>query len=99
MMFETITYIFGILVVILGYTTINLLIKNEKAEDIIVSQEKFLNSLYSNILESEKKLDELDKREIFKSDDEIGWIFSEIRKLHQNIFNFTTNNLYGEKKK
>ena len=99
MMFEILTFIFGILVVILGYTTINLLLKNEKTEDIIISQEKFLESLYSKILESEKKLDELDKKEIFKSDDEIGWIFTEIRKIHESILNFITNNFYGKKTK
>jgi hypothetical protein len=99
MIFELLTFIFGILVVVLGYTTINLLIKLEKTEDIISSQKKFLESLFNNIIESEKKLGEIDKKEIFKSDDEIGWIFTEIRKIHQNIFNFINNNLYGEKTK
>jgi uncharacterized membrane protein YukC len=41
-MIEIILGILGILVVILGYTTINLLRKTEKAEDIILSQSKFL---------------------------------------------------------
>jgi hypothetical protein len=98
-MFEILTFIFGVLVVVLGYTTINLLIKNEKTEDIIESQNKFINSLYSTIKESERRLNEIDKKEIFKSDDEIGWIFTEIRKVHQNIYNFITSDIYGEKTK
>ena len=51
-MIETII-ILGIMVVILGYTTINLLVKNEKAEDIIVSQQKYI-SLISEIIKTTK---------------------------------------------
>lgn len=72
------------MVVILGYTTINLLFKNEKAEDIIISQQKYISSISEIITNSEKKLKEIDEKEIFKSDDEIGWFFNEIKKI-QNI--------------
>lgn len=91
MMYVTLTYIFGFLVVILGYTTINLLLKNEKAEDIIISQDKFLDSLFLTIKDSEKKLNELDQKGIFKSDDEIGWLFNEFKKTQNNILNFFAN--------
>jgi hypothetical protein len=82
-MIETII-ILGIMVVILGYTTINLLIKNEKAEDIIVSQQKYISSISEVIKNSEKRIKEIDEKEIFKSDDEIGWFFNELKKI-QNI--------------
>ena len=72
------------MVVILGYTTINLLFKNEKAEDIIISQQKYISSISEIIKNSEKKLIEIDEKEVFKSDDEIGWFFNEIKKI-QNI--------------
>jgi hypothetical protein len=72
------------MVVILGYTTINLLVKNEKAEDIIVSQQKYISSISEIIKNSEKKIKEIDEKEIFKSDDEIGWFFNELKKI-QNI--------------
>jgi peptidoglycan hydrolase CwlO-like protein len=82
-MIETII-ILVIMVVILGYTTINLLVKNEKAEDIIVSQQKYISLISEIIKNSEKRLQEIDKKEIFKSDDEIGWFFNEVKKI-QNI--------------
>jgi hypothetical protein len=82
-MIETII-ILGIMVVILGYTTINLLVKNEKAEDIIVSQQKYISLISEIIKNSEKRIKEIDEKEIFKSDDEIGWFFNEIKKI-QNI--------------
>jgi hypothetical protein len=82
-MIETIITL-GAMVVILGYTTINLLFKNEKAEDIIISQQKYISSISEIIKNSEKKLKEIDEKEVFKSDDEIGWFFNEIKKI-QNI--------------
>lgn len=72
------------MVVVLGYTTINLLLKNEKSEDIITSQQKYISLISEVIKNSEKKLQEIDEKEIFKSDDEIGWFFNEIKKI-QNI--------------
>ena len=72
------------MVVILGYTTINLLFKNEQAEDMIVSQQKYISSISEIIKNSEKRLKEIDEKEVFKSDDEIGWFFNEIKKI-QNI--------------
>lgn len=82
-MIETII-ILTLVVVILGYTTINLLFKNEKAEDIIVSQQKYISTISEIINNSEKRLREIDEKEVFKSDDEIGWFFNEIKKI-QNI--------------
>lgn len=76
--------ILSLVVVVLGYTTINLLIKNEKAEDIIVSQQNYISSISEIIKNSEKKIKEIDEKEIFKSDDEIGWFFNELKKI-QNI--------------
>jgi len=72
------------MVVVLGYTTINLLVKNEKAEDIIVSQQKYISLISEIIKDSEKRIKEIDEKEIFKSDDEIGWFFNELKKI-QNI--------------
>ena len=72
------------MVVVLGYTTINLLLKNEKSEDIITSQQKYISLISEVIKKSEKRLQEIDEKEIFKSDDEIGWFFNEVKKI-QNI--------------
>lgn len=83
--------ILGLLVGILGYTTINLLRKNEKAEDIIISQGEFIESFQSTIELSDKKLKELDTKGSFNSDDEIGWFFNEIKKLQNTLSQFNPN--------
>ncbi len=91
MTLEIIIYILGAMVVVLGYTTINLLIKNEKAEDIIVSQREFIKNFQSSIEESDKKLQELDTRGSFSSDDEIGWFFNEIKQLQNALSRFKSS--------
>ena len=83
--------ILGLLVVILGYTTFNLLRKNEKAEDIIVSQNTFIEEVSSQIDSSQKRLNEIDEKGIFQSDDEIGWFFNEVKQLQNNISRFKIN--------
>ena len=80
----------GLLVVILGYTTFNLLRKNEKAEDIIISQNTFIENMSLEVNNTQKRLDEIDEKGTFKGDDEIGWFFNEIKKLQNNLSRFKT---------
>ena len=88
MILEIIIGILGYSVVVLGFTTFNLLNKNEKAEDIIVSYQEHINNLNEEIIKSEKRLNEIDQRGIFQSDDEIGWFFNEVKKIKRNLAKF-----------
>mgnify|MGYP001418527094 CR=1 FL=1 len=88
MILEIIIGILGFTVVVLGFTTFNLLNKNEKAEDIIVSYQEHINNLNEAIIKSEKRLNEIDQRGIFQSDDEIGWFFNEVKKIKRNLTKF-----------
>jgi HAMP domain-containing protein len=81
----------GILVVILGYTTFNLLRKNEKLEDIIISQQNFIKTISVQIQQSEEKLNKIDEKGVFKGDDEIGWFFNEIKKIQNDLSQFRIN--------
>ena len=80
--------ILGILVVVFGYTTFNLLTKNEKAEDIIVSYREYFIKLNETIEQSQKRLDEIDAKGMFESDDEIGWFFKEVKNIQETISQF-----------
>ena len=91
-MILTFTIILGILVVILGYTTFNLLRKNEKAEDILVSHQEFIDKVDEHITFSNQKLKEIDTRGAFKSDDEIGWFFNEIKIIQNDLSQFKKDN-------
>lgn len=77
---------FGILTVTLGFTTYNLLRKNEKQEDILAGYLDYLDQLSRAIEISDAKLKKLDERGVFKSDDEVGFFFTNLQKI-QNILN------------
>tara|TARA_B110000967_G_scaffold49501_1_gene50499 strand:- start:716 stop:988 length:273 start_codon:yes stop_codon:yes gene_type:complete len=87
----TFTIILGILVVIFGYTTFNLLRKNENAEDIIFSLDETITKIEETIINSEKRLKEIDAKGSFKSDDEIGWFFDEVKKIQNGLNQFKRN--------
>ena len=77
-----------ILVVILGYTTFNLLRKNEKQEDVLVGYMEYLDRLSRVIEASDKKLKEVDSRGIFEKDDEVGFIYEGIKKIQSILSEF-----------
>jgi hypothetical protein len=83
--------VLSVLVVILGYTTLNLLKKNEKAEDIINNYESYMNKFSDTLNKSEQKLKEVDARGAFSSDDEIGFFFRTVQLLQDQLNQFRTN--------
>ena len=76
----------SVLVVILGFTTFNLMRKNEKQEDILAEYLTYLDRLSKTIEESDNKLKEIDRAGTFKSDDEVGYFFQSIQDI-QDILN------------
>jgi hypothetical protein len=80
--------VLSVIVVLLGFTTFNLMRKNEKQEDILVEYMKYLNKLTTTIEESDKRLKVIDEKGLFSSDDEIGWFFKEIQKLQMILNEF-----------
>jgi hypothetical protein len=88
MIYTVIITALSVLVVLLGFTTFNLMRKNEKQEDILVEYMKYLNKLTVAIEESDKRLEVIDEKGLFKSDDEIGWFFLEIKKLQMILNEF-----------
>lgn len=78
--------VLSVLVVVLGFTTINLLRKNEKAEDIVVGYLIYLDKISKVIEASDEKLKKIDYKGTFRSDDEVGFFFEQIKKI-QDILN------------
>ena len=69
----------SVLVVVLGYTTFNLLRKIEKQEDILSSYLTYLDRISRVIEVSDKKLKTIDAKGTFSSDDEVGFFFQQIK--------------------
>ena len=92
--------ILSLMVVILGYTTFNLLRKLEKQEDainnqaiILASYLSYLNKISDIIEFSDKKLKEVDHKGSFKSDDEVGFFFEQIKALQDILNSFNVKNI------
>jgi len=77
--------ILSLLVVVLGYTTFNLLKKNEKAEDAIISYQEYINGLGNTVEFMTKRIDEVDAKGTFKSDDEVGFFFERLKMLNDML--------------
>jgi hypothetical protein len=74
--------ILSVLVVVLGFTTFNLLRKNEKAEDLIVKYERHIREVDGVIQFINKRVNEIDEKGTFKSDDEVGFFFERVKLLN-----------------
>ena len=84
--------ILSILVVVLGFTTFNLLRKVEKSEDelkrrqdAIISYQEYINGLGSTVEFMTKRIDEVDAKGTFKSDDEVGFFFERLKMLNDML--------------
>jgi|TARA_B110000977_G_scaffold60120_1_gene81660 uncharacterized membrane protein YukC len=85
--------ILSVMVVTLGYTTFNLLRKNEKQEDILTAYMVYLNKISDYIETTDKKLKEIDAKGSFESDDEIGFFFKQIQNIQTVLNSFNIKNL------
>ena len=84
--------ILSVAVVILGFTTFNLLKKVERYEDeltkrqeAIISYQDYINGLGSTIEFMTKRIDEIDAKGTFSSDDEVGFFFNRLKMLNEMI--------------
>lgn len=87
------TIILALMVVVLSYTTFNLLKKNEKQEDILTGYMAYLNKISSTIELADKKLKEVDAKGSFKSDDEVGFFFQQIESIQTVLNSFIVHNI------
>ena len=76
------TIILSIFTTAMGFSIRNLLIKNEKLEDFISKQSDAINA-------SNQRLKQLDDKNVFYADDQIGWFFNEVKKLQEALNEFT----------
>jgi len=75
----------------ISYIIWNLLRKNERQEDIINTQNEYIQTISTIMTESNKKIKEIDSKQIFQSDDEIGWFFTGIKEIQDLINEYNIN--------
>ena len=89
--------IFAILLVVFGYFTWNLMRKVEKYEDIAQYQQNYIENISTIIGESSKRLQEVDGRGTFESDDEVGFFFNTLKEVQRVLDEFNLNVTDGQK--
>jgi len=85
----TLSIILAVIIVTSFFIIRNLLKQIEKLEDIQTEYENFLTKQSEAINSCNVRLKEIDDRGIFKSDDEIGWFWDEIKKIQEALNEFT----------
>lgn len=79
--------LYGIILTIVVITLIMFLrkfiIKNEELEDLVAAHEKYVAKFSETVTYCTIKMNQIDEKGSFTSDDEIGWWFEEIKTMQQ----------------
>jgi len=90
----TIIILINVGIIVLGvnfYVIWNLLKKNERLEDTNIQQDTYIQNISILMSESNRKIKEIDSKQIFESDDEIGWFFKGIKEIQELINEYNIN--------
>ncbi len=81
---------------LLGYTSYNLFKKVEKLEKIVDSQDQYIGQFSNAVNYTSKRLEDIDAKGTFQSDDEIGWFFESVKTLQRELNDFNINEKRGQ---
>jgi len=69
------------LLIVAGFALRNIIKKNEALEDFIVKQSEAIDMC-------DRRLKQIDDKGFFVADDEIGWFFTEVKKIQEALNEF-----------
>jgi hypothetical protein len=78
----------AILVGVVGYVIWNLMKKVEKLESMIDVQERYITDFYDLVKQSEMKIKEIDSKQLFQSDDEVGFFFNNLKTIQEALSDY-----------
>ena len=84
---------------ILLYIIRNLILKNEKYEDVVQDQVQYLQNISNALYEGQKHLQNLDERGVFQSDDEVGYFFEQMKYVQDELNRYMLPENYGKEEK
>ena len=85
--------------ILLLYIIRNLIVKNEKYEDVVQDQVQYLQNISNIIYEGQKHLQNLDERGVFQSDDEVGYFFEQMKYVQDELNRYMLPQNYGKEEK
>ena len=78
----TLSIILAVVITTSFFIIRNLIIKNERLEDFISKQSEAIEAC-------DKRLKQLDDKNVFYTDDQIGFFFKEVQKIQEALNEFT----------
>ena len=78
---EIIIAILSALLIVAGFAIRNVIRKNEILEDFIAAQSEAIDNC-------NRRLKQIDDKGFFIADDEIGWFFTEVKKIQEALNEF-----------
>ena len=85
----TLSIILAVVITASAFIIRNLFKQTERLEDIRKEYEDFISKQSEAINACNERLDQIDDKGIFRSDDEIGWFFRELQKIQEALNEFT----------
>jgi len=77
---------FGLLILGVGIWLVrSLIIKNRKLTEIVEKQNTYINEIYEVITYTSTKIKQIDKAGIFQGDDEVGFFFTTMKELSEQL--------------
>ena len=70
---------------IIGYVIRNLMVQNEKLTRWVEERDIYINNLDAVIEDINKRLQEVDNKGTFASDDEVGFFFNSLKKMSETL--------------
>ena len=70
---------------IIGYVIRNLMVQNEELTRLVEERGIYINNLDAVIEDIDKRLQEVDMRGTFASDDEVGFFFNSLKKMSETL--------------
>jgi hypothetical protein len=92
------TYLLLLIITVGGYVIYNLLKKVEKYEQVILDNTNTLTYLHDTIVSINNRLNEIDQRGTFESDDEVGFFFKELKNMQSTLNQYIEYNASEEEK-
>ena len=75
-------------VTILGYIFRNLWLRNQKLEELVEKQQKFINESKSSVDQITQIFDKVDQENVFRSNDYVGQMWLELKSLNEALKNY-----------
>tara|TARA_R110001583_G_scaffold68_4_gene811 strand:- start:545 stop:814 length:270 start_codon:yes stop_codon:yes gene_type:complete len=85
----TLSIILTTVVIVSFFIIRNLIKKTEQLDSILNNYEEFISKQSEAIEVCSQRLNKVDDKGIFRSDDEIGWMFKEFLKIQEALNEFT----------